>query len=152
MCQGGRVTEVSERLGARIAELRKERGWTQRELAERTGITPTYVSEIENARTKNVGSAILLEIADALGASLDYLLGRRETREEEEPLTVPPNLSEAAAVKGWSYAETRDTLRARKMVVARRTESKRRVRKPEELTAQEWVDFHRRLYDENDDS
>lgn len=146
------MTGVSERLGARIAELRQERGWTQRELAERTGITPTYVSEIENARTKNVGSATLLEIADALGASLDFLLGRRETREEEESLTVPPNLSEAAAKKDWSYAETRDTLRARKMVVARRTESKRRVRKPEELTAQEWVEFHNRLYNEDDGS
>lgn len=146
------MAEASERLGARIAELRKERGWTQRELAERAGITPTYVSEIENARAGNVGSSILLEIADALGASLDYLLGRRETREAEEPLTVPPELSEAAAEKGWSYAETRDLLRAKKMVVARRTESKRRARSPEELTREEWVDFHRRLYDEDDRS
>lgn len=146
------MAEVSERLGARIAELRKERGWTQRELADRAGITPTYISEIENARTGNVGSAILLEIADALGASLDYLLGRRETRNEEAPLTIPANLSEAAAKKGWSYAETRDLLRAKKMVVARRTESKRRVRTPEELTPQDWVDFHQRLYADDDDS
>lgn len=146
------MTEVSERLGERIADLRKARGWTQRELADEVGITPTYVSEIENARTRNVGSAILLEIADALGASLDYLLGRRETRLEGEPLTVPASLSEAAAKEGWSYAETRDLLRAKRMVVARRTESKRPVRKPENLTQQEWVDFHKRLYDDDDGS
>lgn len=143
------MTESSELLGKRIAELRRDRGWTQKELAERAGITPTYVSEIENGRTKNVGSSTLLDLAEALGASLDYLLGRRDEREEREPLSIPPNLSDAAEREGWSYEETRMLLEVRKMLAARRTETKRRIRVPEELSQDDWIRYHS-LYIEGD--
>lgn len=136
------MTEMSEQLGERIEELRRQRGLTQRELADQAGITPTYVSELENARTKNVGSSTLLAVADALGASLDYLLGRSEPRGEEKPLEIPPNLSAAASEEEWSYAETRHVLQAMQMRVAQRTESKRSVRGPEELSKEDWIDFH----------
>lgn len=39
---------MSRKLGMRIRDLRKERGFTQREVAEAAGIDFTYLSKIEN--------------------------------------------------------------------------------------------------------
>lgn len=57
-------------LGCRIAKLRADRSWTQRELGRRTGIHPTRLSKLENGHaTPSVSELILL--ADALETILD---------------------------------------------------------------------------------
>ncbi|MCW8345903.1 HTH-type transcriptional regulator PuuR [Vibrio sp. ZSDZ65] len=40
----------NQQIGKNIAHLRKERGWSQRELAERAGITHSAISSIENGK------------------------------------------------------------------------------------------------------
>ncbi len=40
----------NHQIGKNIAQLRKERGLSQRELAERAGITHSAISSIENAK------------------------------------------------------------------------------------------------------
>ncbi|MEW6682526.1 MAG: helix-turn-helix transcriptional regulator [Nitrospirota bacterium] len=42
-----RTTSTKVLLGARIKELRKRRGWTQDQVAERTGIDPKHLSRLE---------------------------------------------------------------------------------------------------------
>ncbi len=66
-----------ERVGKRIASLRRERGFTGEGLAERLNVSPQAVSKWENARCLPE-TAILPELAQALACSIDSLLLPRE--------------------------------------------------------------------------
>jgi transcriptional regulator with XRE-family HTH domain len=62
-------SEVSRQLGRRINQLRKLRGLTQEELAERAGISVSFLSMIERAeRVPHLTT--LAQLADALGITL----------------------------------------------------------------------------------
>lgn len=138
--------EAPSSLGERIAALRERRGWKQRQLAEAAGLSVTFLSEIENDR-RNVGAAILLRLADALDASLDYLLRGEEDRPSpRRSVVVPPELSAAAEDQGWSYSQTTALLEARQVVVARRGGPHGDDRVTREWTRAQWIDFHRRLF------
>lgn len=54
-----------KRFGKRIRTLRLARGWTQENLADRSGLHPTYIGGIERGE-RNVGLDNLLKIANAL--------------------------------------------------------------------------------------
>jgi transcriptional regulator with XRE-family HTH domain len=57
-----------------IAELRKEKGWSQTELANESGVSREIIGKYE--RGEAVPSVDFAKrIADALGVSLDYLVG-----------------------------------------------------------------------------
>ena len=60
------------RIGQRIAELRKERGLTQTQLAERCGLQQAHIARIEAGRY-SVGLDTLAQIADALGMVIDFV-------------------------------------------------------------------------------
>jgi transcriptional regulator with XRE-family HTH domain len=140
------ASETRSTLGERIANLRERRGWTQRQLAEAADLSATFLSEIENDR-RNVGAAILLRIADALDASLDYLLrGDDDRPSPRRPVVVPPELSAAAEEQGWSYSQTMALLQTRQVVVARRGGPQSNERTIREWTREQWIDFHRRLF------
>lgn len=66
--------EQKERIymGKRIAILRAERGMTQQELADKTGIKREHVSRIE-AGKYSVGLDILAKIAKAFGTNIDLV-------------------------------------------------------------------------------
>jgi XRE family transcriptional regulator, regulator of sulfur utilization len=57
-----------QKLGRRIEELRKAKGLTQEELAEKSGFHRAYFWDIENGR--NVSIKTIYKIAQALGVSL----------------------------------------------------------------------------------
>ncbi len=59
--------------GERVRELRKERGLSQRELANRSGIDFTYLSKIENARMDPPSEKVIRRIAEVLHADPDHL-------------------------------------------------------------------------------
>ena len=54
-----------KRLGKQIRALRHAKGWTQEELADRSGLHPTYIGGIERGE-RNVGFDNLIKIAAAL--------------------------------------------------------------------------------------
>lgn len=60
-------------LGARIRAARASRGWSQRELGSRSGISLRFLGQLEGGRA-NVSVARLVEIAEALELSLVSLL------------------------------------------------------------------------------
>jgi transcriptional regulator with XRE-family HTH domain len=62
-----------ESMGERVARLRKERGYTQVELAEKIGIIQTIVSAIET-NTLKLSAEMAVRFAVALGVSTDDLL------------------------------------------------------------------------------
>lgn len=70
-------------IGDYIRKYRKEKGWTQAQLAEEADLLTVYVSSYETGRTlPSLLNAISL--ADALGVSLDDLVGRRVNNEQRE--------------------------------------------------------------------
>lgn len=72
---GRPVKERLTPLGRRVYELREEKGWTQEELAEKSGLCLLTVCLIERGHVPTLFSAICL--ADALGVTLDCLVPGR---------------------------------------------------------------------------
>jgi transcriptional regulator with XRE-family HTH domain len=64
------MEEIRKIIGARIAELRKKRGLSQRALAELTGYNPSNIARIELGRY-SVGLDVLHNIADKLDAQVE---------------------------------------------------------------------------------
>lgn len=60
-------------VGGRIRELRKERGWNQRDLAAQANVTQTRLSKYENG-THQVPLGTLMRIASAFALPVDALL------------------------------------------------------------------------------
>ena len=60
------------RIGKRIAELRKERGLTQQDVADRAGLQRNHLSRIEQGKY-SVGFDTLQSIANALGMQVDFI-------------------------------------------------------------------------------
>lgn len=63
----------SRAIGARLRELREERGWTQRELDSRLGILQSKLSKYESG-THQPSLRTLVRMANLFGVSTDYLL------------------------------------------------------------------------------
>jgi transcriptional regulator with XRE-family HTH domain len=73
-----------ETIGDRVARLRKERGFTQMELAEKVGIIQTIVSAIEKGALK-LSAEMAVRFAVALEISTDDLL--MPARKRRKPAT-----------------------------------------------------------------
>lgn len=63
--------------GARLAKLRKQRGWNQAELAARVCVSPSAIGMYEQGR-REPDCATLAALARVLDTSTDYLLTGRE--------------------------------------------------------------------------
>jgi transcriptional regulator with XRE-family HTH domain len=67
----------AETLGQRIRRYRQEAGLTPAQLAERAGVSKSYVSSLESESEERKPSAeIVYELAKALGVAMSDLLGR----------------------------------------------------------------------------
>jgi len=60
--------------GHNVREARLARGWTQEELAHRTGLASVQISRIERGK-REVRITTLLRLVEALDVSADQLLG-----------------------------------------------------------------------------
>jgi transcriptional regulator with XRE-family HTH domain len=92
----GSVTVDGPTLGARIRTRREERGLSLSALAEQSGVSKGYCSQLENGGATNPSVDTLSRIADALGVALPDLLG--EPRQaEHDPARLPRGLAEFLA-------------------------------------------------------
>ena len=66
---------VRVRFGNRLRQLRKQRGWTQAEMADLFGLDRSYLAEIEEGK-RNVCLLNLTVIADGFGLTLSRLFSR----------------------------------------------------------------------------
>lgn len=61
-----------ERIGQRVADLRKDAGMTQRQLGDACGLQNSHIARIEKGRY-SVGFDTLQAIAEALGCTVDFI-------------------------------------------------------------------------------
>lgn len=145
------MKDSREGMGRRIAELRDRKGWTQKQLAQKAELSAPFLSDIERGK-RSVGAEILLRIATELRASLDYIMVGEDNDDTSTPsrstLNVPPALEEAAQSKNWSYTETMAVLEAHEAIMARRGGVTSDYKPTTERCSDEWIDFHRRIFDE----
>lgn len=68
-------------IGLAVKTARKVKCLTQQQLAERTGLSRTYLCDVENGRY-SPGIETVIKIADALGTSVDGILGTNQEDKE----------------------------------------------------------------------
>lgn len=83
-------------IGSRVKAMREHAGLSQGQLAYKAGTTPPQISRLENDERPKAWAVTLARIAEALGTSVDYLVGLTddpgiETRTDY----VPPELADA---------------------------------------------------------
>jgi transcriptional regulator with XRE-family HTH domain len=120
-------TEALAAIGGRVRQRRRELGLTQEDLSERSGLSKSFISEVEGGQASASG-LMYLKLAEALEVSVEWLL----TGElPESPLVrptdvaIPPFVADVAEEQGWSYGETLDVAAALQTVVARRTHGRK---------------------------
>lgn len=70
-------------IGRRIRELRLQKRMSQADLAERIGMSATYISHIETAK-KHASLESLVRTADVLGVTVDHLLTGNQANDPAE--------------------------------------------------------------------
>ena len=75
----------SENYGALVKSLRQKMGLTQNQVADSLGVTPGYISNVENNRTA-MSLRILTYYARLIGCSLDALVGELDSEYSETAL------------------------------------------------------------------
>jgi transcriptional regulator with XRE-family HTH domain len=128
-----------EEIAKRIRALRKARGLSLQQLAERSDISSGYLSEIERGLSELSGVK-LARVAEHLGASADYLLSGKAEPALGAMIQIPTGLSEAAKVLDLTYAQTLRLLAGKESLVARRSSSAQR-----DWTKDEWIVFYNQV-------
>jgi transcriptional regulator with XRE-family HTH domain len=92
----------AETVGQRISRLRKERGLTQKELAQQIGITNNLVSDYETGRLMLNGEMVA-RFAIILKVSADTILGLKVvSREDSQPsLRILKRLKKIASLPAY---------------------------------------------------
>ena len=75
----------SEDYGTHIKHIRQKMGLTQNQVAEALGVTPGYISNVENNRTA-MSLRVLIYYAKLVGCSLDSLVGNLDPEYTETAL------------------------------------------------------------------
>ena len=108
-------------VGHRINYIRNEMGLTLEALAGRSGLSKRFIWEVEQDRS-GISGRRLLQVADALNASVEFLLRGGPAPKEYLPpsIEVPRSLSELAEEEGLTYRQTMTILEIELSIVARR--------------------------------
>ena len=71
-------------LGGKINSLRKKKGLTLEQLADKTDSSKGYIWELENRETKNPSAEKLRKIAEALDVTTDFLLDHTQQKPSDD--------------------------------------------------------------------
>ena len=84
-----RIDPDAARFGAILKQLREQRGWTRQKLAQRAGITPTYIGILEYGG--NIPTLpTILELIEVLGADIGDVMRRLAAARVSPPAVLPP--------------------------------------------------------------
>jgi len=123
-------------VGGRIKERRAELGWTQEQLAQKAGISKSFLSELENGK-RSVSADNLLDLARALGVSLDYLMTGEDMDTKPAEVQIPASLAKFAAEEGISFRQALTLLEMQRQIIAHRSATKK-----ESLDKVDWQKFY----------
>lgn len=56
-------------IATRVKQLREKKGWSQRELAKKAGLSSSHIEHVESGYIKSPTFATLVKICDALGVA-----------------------------------------------------------------------------------
>lgn len=73
MAEPAKITQQDIRLGKRIAKARRDKGYTQEELAEKIGVSLTWIGYIETAK-RRPNLKMIYKLAKALDVNAGELL------------------------------------------------------------------------------
>ena len=89
-------SEGARALAARVTDARTAKGVSVAQLAELAGVSKAYMHQIENGECKRPSAHVLFDIANVLGTSVGYLLGRLPDTPEPGKARIPASLREFA--------------------------------------------------------
>lgn len=127
---------MSNSVGERIKERRLAIGWTQDQLCTKTGLSKSFLSELENGK-RSVSASNLLDIARTLNVSLDFLMTGKASKEPPAEVSIPSALAKFAADAGLTMRQTLMLLDMQKQIVAHRS-----AKKKDGLEAMDWQRFY----------
>src|SRR5262249_20767741 len=109
-------------VGKRINYVRNQRGLTLDQLAQKAGISKSFLSDVVHDKS-NISGARLLRVANVLGASLDFLLRGEPAPADYRPPTVeiPRALGELAEDLNLTYGDILALLGAYNGILYRRS-------------------------------
>ncbi len=125
-------------VGERIRKRRAELEWTQDQLAQKAGISKSFLSDLENGK-RSVSADKLLDISRALGVSLDFLMTGEASKDQAAEVPIPASLARFAAEDGLTFRQTLMLLEMQQQILARRTAKKK---EKDSLEAVDWRKFH----------
>jgi len=77
-------------LGERVKVLREQKGWSQADLSQETGILQATISRVESGVIPSLKSENILKLAKALNTSADFLVGKIDKMDFEDSLINDP--------------------------------------------------------------
>jgi y4mF family transcriptional regulator len=111
---------------------------TQDELARKAGLSKGFLSDLENGK-RNVSAEKLLDVARALGVSIDALMSLADVKPSMGEVQIPASLAELARSENLPFSKLLMLLDMQRQIVAHRSVS----RKDPDLDSVDW----RRFYD-----
>lgn len=125
-------------LAKRIQQRRKEAGLTLDELAEKAGVSKTYLWELESdlRGEKKPSADVVLRIATALNTTIADLLALPAVQVDESKVELPPSLVE---FRDWVKKILKETLSP----VDLRDLATMRFRGGQPKTIEDWHDLYR---------
>jgi transcriptional regulator with XRE-family HTH domain len=91
-------------IGEKVAYLREQRGWTLKELSERSGVSVSHISAIENGTRPNPSIDRVKRLAHAFGVSLAYFDDDAPAPDAEADGLPPSASSGSSSVNGHAEA------------------------------------------------
>lgn len=96
------------KLGEKIKELRKDRGMSAKELADKIGVTPAYISQLENGKKANPTYDILQGLQKALHDKLEdvYEIKKESVEESDDVHLITKKYITNNAIEKFGVYET----------------------------------------------
>lgn len=123
-------------VGDRIKKRRSDLNWTQEFLAQKVGISKSFLSDLENGK-RSVSAENLLEISKVLSLSLDFLMEGSFKAEVRQEVQIPASLAMFAAKESLTFRQALALLEMQQQIIAHRGKQNR-----EGLEHVDWQKFY----------
>jgi transcriptional regulator with XRE-family HTH domain len=124
-------------VGDRVKQRRLELGLSQDALAERAGISKSFLSDLETGK-RSVGAETLLDLGRAMGVSLDFLMTGEGSGDQKPEVQIPASLATFAAEQRLSFRQALTLLHMQEQIFANRKSARKT-----DLDKVNWRDFYR---------